>query len=357
MAIPLTTTDARMPAAPQAPIPGYVPLVPFGVQTGSIPQYGMPLDVQSIPIQGVGMPSVGVQTGSIPQYGMPLGAGPVSIAPYGGYGGSPFGAQPAPISPFGVHPFGAPFGMQPFGMQQMHTAGIVPPLAPIPTLGMWPSSIAPLGVSPFGVQLGVPPAPIQTFGAPFGVPPVQAPWAMNPAPFGMPLGGMPLGGMPLSVGSAPIHGLGIHGLGVASAPIPGVAPIGVPPAPIPGVAPLGVGPIPLSPATGFLLSQIALKEAVSHAGDEAVKARVIAGADEAIARTIDDLAGVTLNPWLKTAALAWSYPVATELALLANKFREGVVHAELLNVAGQLLTKGLTNIGEDLAGVGRHHNK
>jgi 5'-3' exoribonuclease 2 len=197
----------------------------------------------------------------------------------------------------------------------------------------------PLGGMPLG---GMPLGGMPLGGMPLGGMPLG----------GMPFGGMPFGGMPFGLGSAPIHALG-----VPPAPIPGIAPIGVPTAPIPGVAPLGVGQTPTSPATGFLLSQIALKDAVSRVGDEAVKARVIAGANEVLTRTIDDLAGVTLHPWLRSAALAWSYPVATELALLAYKYREGVVREELLNVAGQLLAKGLTYSGEDLAGVGRHHNK
>jgi hypothetical protein len=112
-------------------------------------------------------------------------------------------------------------------------------------------------------------------------------------------------------------------------------------------------PYPLTPAAAFLLSQIGLKEAAAHVGDEALKAKVIAGANEAIARATDDLAGVTLHPWFKAGALAWSYPVVADLALLASKYREGAVRTELLNVAGQLLAKGLGPAAEDLAGGGR----
>jgi hypothetical protein len=112
-------------------------------------------------------------------------------------------------------------------------------------------------------------------------------------------------------------------------------------------------PYPLTPAAAFLLSQIGLKEAAAHVGDEALKAKVIAGANEAIARATDDLAGVTLHPWFKAGALAWSYPVVADLALLASKYREGAVRTELLNVAGQLLAKGLGPSAEELAGGGR----
>jgi hypothetical protein len=99
-------------------------------------------------------------------------------------------------------------------------------------------------------------------------------------------------------------------------------------------------------AVSFLLTQIALKEAAYRLGDEALKARVIAGADEAITRTIEDLGGVTLPPWSRAAALTWVYPTVADLALVAHAYPEGPVRAQLLDLAGQLLSKGLVSDGE-----------
>jgi hypothetical protein len=291
MSIPTLSIDARQPGAPlPVPTPGFGPLAPA-------PGFGMPLT--PIPPYGVS------------PYGMPLGAAPT---PYGmPLGASAFGAPPTPVPLFGT-----PLGMPPVGMQP----------APIYTLGAWQAPIAPYGVSPFGASQ----APV--------------PWAMTPVPFGTPQGIPP----------TPFHGYGISPfgaqLGGQPAPIPplGIPPVGGSPAPIPGMIP---PPYPLTPAAAFLLSQIGLKEAAAHVGDEAVKAKVIAGANEAIARATDDLAGVTLHPWFRAGALAWSYPVVADLALLASKYREGAVRTELLNVAGQLLAKGLGPSAEDLAGGGR----
>jgi hypothetical protein len=176
----------------------------------------------------------------------------------------------------------------------------------------------PQGISPFGVPQGISP-----FGVPQGI-----------SPFGVPLAPIP-GVVPPP---APIPSVGMP---------PGTSPFGVPSAPIPGA----IHPLhPSSAATAFLLGQIALREAATRLGDEALKGRVITDANQAIARAIDDLAGVTLHPWFKAVALSWVYPTVTDLAVLAYTVAEGALRTELLNVAGELLRKGLTPSGE---GTGR----
>jgi hypothetical protein len=203
------------------------------------------------------------------------------------------------------------------------------------------------------MALGVPPVPIAPIN-PYGV-----------SPFGMPLGAFPQVPMPGIVPPTPIGPSAVSPFGTQlgtplgatpQAPIPAFGtPLGVPQAPIGPINPYGLLPPPSPSATvvPFLVSQIALREAANRLGDDAVKARVITGANEAIERTIEDVAGVTLPPWLKTMAPAWVYPTAVDLAMLAHSYPEGPVRGELLNVAGQILSKGLAPMGEGQSGSHR----
>jgi hypothetical protein len=242
----------------------------------------------------------------IPAYGMPLGAMTTAMIPWT--------VPPlTPNAPFGI---GMPLGVPP---TPYAAVGLSP--TPVSQFGMPPLGVLQGPVAPFGMPLGVPPAPIHGYGMGMAPSPITQ---FGAAPFGAPQVGISPYGTPL---------------GTPPAPIPGV----VPQTSVPGML---APPAPLSPTASFLLGQIALKEAASRLGDEALKARVIAGADEAITRTIEDVAGVTLQPWARAGALTWVYPVVAELALLAHRYPEGAVRTQLLNVAGQLLSKGFLANGE-----------
>lgn len=205
--------------------------------------------------------------------------------------------------------------------------GFVPlvPLAPAP---IPPFGIAPFGIAPFGTpQFGLPPAPVPAFGMPLGAPPSPIPMmGLPPAPIAPPFG-------------APQFGIAPFGM-----------PLGVPPAPVPGVIP---PVLPVSAVASVLLPQIALKDVASRLGDAALKGRVIAGLNEAITRSIQDLAGGTLLPWSGVGAPTGVYPVVASLALLAHTLPEGAMRAELLDLAGQLLQKGLAPTGEGPTGGGQ----
>ena len=194
--------------------------------------------------------------------------------------------------------------------------------------------------------LGFPPAP-----APYlGVPPAPAPYlGFPPAP--VPYLGVP----PLGVPPLCISPLGIHpalGLGFPPAPAPylGVPPLGLDmqttPWPI-----AGLGHHAISPVTIMLLQQLGLREAASRIGDAALKQCVTDNVNEAINRTIESVTGMTLHPWFGPGAQVTIYPIAAQLALIADRYPEGAMRDALLNIAGQILQKSLAPIGE---GAGRH---
>jgi hypothetical protein len=111
----------------------------------------------------------------------------------------------------------------------------------------------------------------------------------------------------------------------------------------------------LSGPVSFLLAQISLKEAANKLGDNTIKERINTSVNEAINRYIDDLAGVTLHPWLKTVpgAAAWVYPIVSELVLISHRYPEARLRDEILNVAGQILQKSLSPTAGEGEG-GRH---
>ena len=250
-------------------------------------------------------------------------------------------------------------GLMPLPFQQF-----MAPQAPVPYPG-----VSPLG---FGVSpLGFPPAPAPYLGVPpLGFPPAPAPYLGFPqAPVPYP-GVPPLGISPLGISPLGISPLGIHpalGLGFPPAPTPylGIPPVGFPQAPAPylGVPPqgfdmqttpwptAGLGHHVLSPVTVMVLQQLGLREAVSRIGDAALKQRVTDNVNDAIDRTIESVTGMTLHPWFGPGAQVMIYPIAAQLALIADRYPEGAMKDALLNIAGQILQKSLAPTGE---GAGRH---
>lgn len=218
------------------------------------------------------------------------------------------GLMPLPIGPVGVPPTQVPF----LG---------VPPL-PIPPLGVHPAYALGYGVSPLSTpQMGIPPVPFLPFGA-------QVP----STPF---LGAPSLPFSPFGAQQALAPTMGIHpaytlSFGMQTTPW--------------SIA--GHGGHALSPVAAMLLSQLGLREAASRIGDEALKQRVITGVNEALDHTIEGLAGMGLHPWFGPGAQSMIYPVAAELALIAQRYPDGDVRNALLTIAGQILQKSLAPAGE-----------
>jgi hypothetical protein len=113
----------------------------------------------------------------------------------------------------------------------------------------------------------------------------------------------------------------------------------------------GLGGHALFPVTTMLLSQLGLREAISRIGDEALKQRITSSVNEAIDRTIEGVSGMTFQPWFGPGAQFMIYPIAAQLALIAQRYPDGAVRDGLLNIAGQILQKSISPTGE---GTGRH---
>jgi hypothetical protein len=168
---------------------------------------------------------------------------------------------------------------------------------------------------------------------------------------------------------APVPYFGVPPLGFAPVPIPylGVPPVGFPSmtAPYLGMSPLGIqqaqalgldlqmtsgigGHHVVSPVTSMLVTQLGLREAVSRVGDEALKQRVTDTINEAIDRTIEGVSGMALHPWYGPGAQLLIYPIASQLALIADRYPEGTLRDALLTIAGQIVQKGLAPTGENV---------
>jgi hypothetical protein len=89
----------------------------------------------------------------------------------------------------------------------------------------------------------------------------------------------------------------------------------------------------ISPVTVML----GLREAVSRIGDAALKHRVTENVNEAIDRTIEGVSGKTLHPWFGPGAQSMIYPIAAQLALIADRYSEGALKDALLTIAGQIV--------------------
>ncbi len=252
--------------------------------------------------------------------------------------------------------------MPPLGYSQLGYPQLGYPQPGYPQPGYPPAPVPFMGVPQLGFSpLGYPSAP-----APYlGVPPQAFPSA--PAPFiGMPPLGYPQLGYPQLGYPQP----GYPQPGYPPAPVPylGVPPQAFPPQGIPAAQALGLG-MPttpwqttpwqtagigghaVSPVVSMLLSQIGLREAVSKIGDDALKQRVTDSVNEAIDRTIEGVSGMTLQPWFGPAAQFTIYPIAAELALIAQRYQDTAVRNALLTIAGQILQRSIAPAAD---GVGRH---
>ena len=243
---------------------------------------------------------------------------------------------PVPIPgliPLNFQQFMAPQGPVPY-------PGVPPlgfPQAPAPYLGVPPMGFPPLGISPLGIHpalgLGFPQAPAPYLGVPpMGFPPAPAPYLGVP-PLGFPQAPAPYLGFPQA--PAPYLGVPPLGLDMQTTPWP--------------IA--GLGHHAISPVTVMVLQQLGLREAVSRIGDAALKQRVTDNVNDAIDRTIESVTGMTLHPWFGPGAQVMIYPIAAQLALIADRYPEGAMKDALLNIAGQILQKSLAPTGE---GAGRH---
>ena len=197
------------------------------------------------------------------------------------------------------------------------------PQAQIPYLGVPPQFMAAQAQVPYlGVpQMGIPQMGYQQTGYPQpGVP------QMGYQPTGFPQLGYPQLGFPQT-----------QALGLDMQTTPW--------------ATVGFGGHAISPVVATLLSQLGLREAVSRIGDEALKQRITNSVNETIDRTIEGLSGMTLNPWFGPGAQYMIYPIAAQLALIAQRYQDGVVRNALLDISGQILQKSIAPTGE---GTGRH---
>ncbi len=278
-------------------------------------------------------------------------------------------------TPWMPSPYGTP---TPVIDAVMRTPPQVPAQTPVPIPGLMPLPLPQVGVPQFQAPyLGVPPTAMPYLG----VPQFQAPYLGVP-PTPVPFLGVPQFQAPyLGVPPLPFPQMGIHPAQAAylsvpqfQAPYLGVpqfqAPyLGVPPLPLPqmGIHPaqaLGfgtqmtpwaitghAGPA-ISPVAAMLLSQLGLKEAVSRISDNALKERIINGVNEAIERSVEGFAGMAFHPWMGPGAQLMTYPIATELALIAHRYQDGAVRNELLNIAGQILQKSTAHTGGE---GGRRH--
>jgi hypothetical protein len=144
--------------------------------------------------------------------------------------------------------------------------------------------------------------------------------------------------------------LGVPPLGFQQAPYLGVPQLGINPAQTLGLdmhmATHGIGGHAVSPVTSMLLTQLGLREAVSRISDETLKQRVTDSINEAIDRTIEGVSGMTLHPWFGPGAQFMIYPIAAQLALVADRYPEGTLRDALLNIAGQIVQKGVAPTGE-----------
>jgi hypothetical protein len=113
----------------------------------------------------------------------------------------------------------------------------------------------------------------------------------------------------------------------------------------------GIGGHAVFPVISLLLSQLGLREAVARIGDASLKQRVTDSVNETIDRTIDGLSGMTLQPWFGPGAQFTIYPIASQLALIAQRYPEGAVRDAMITIAGQILQKGIAPTGES---GGRH---
>jgi hypothetical protein len=111
----------------------------------------------------------------------------------------------------------------------------------------------------------------------------------------------------------------------------------------------GLGGHAISPVVTLLLSQLGLREAISRIGDEALKRRVTENVNEAIDRTIEGVSGMTLHPWFGPGAQFMIYPIAAQLALVAQRYPDSAVRDGLLTIAGQILQKSIAPTGEAAA--------
>jgi hypothetical protein len=115
------------------------------------------------------------------------------------------------------------------------------------------------------------------------------------------------------------------------------------------------GGFAVSPVVAMLLAQLGLREAAARIGDEALKQRVIEGINGTLDRTIEGVAGLSLQPWFGPGAQYQQYqmyPVVAELGLIAHRYPEGPVRTALLTIAGQILHKSL--ISTENGGSHRH---
>ena len=256
---------------------------------------------------------------------------------------------PTPVPIPGLMPLAFPQFMTP--QAQMPYLGIPQlgiPQAPVPYMG-----IPQLGVPYMGMpQLGIPQAQVPYTGIPqLGYTQAQVPYMGMPPQFmaaqaqipylGVPQMGMPQTGIPQT---------GYAQMGMPQVGFPQAQAVGFDMQTTPW-ATTGFGGHAISPVVAMLLSQLGLREAVSRIGDEALKQRVTNSVNESIDRTIEGLSGMTLNPWFASGAQFMIYPIAAQLALIAQRYQDGAVRNALLDISGQILQKSITPTGE---GAGRH---
>jgi hypothetical protein len=94
-------------------------------------------------------------------------------------------------------------------------------------------------------------------------------------------------------------------------------------------------------AAGYLVWVLAMREAASGAGEEG--AAIVRSADLAIDRYIDDYCGTVWHlPWPVPGPGPWVFGLASQLSLIANTLQQGELRNAVLNVAGRVIRRGLS---------------
>lgn len=97
---------------------------------------------------------------------------------------------------------------------------------------------------------------------------------------------------------------------------------------------------PVKKIAAFLVSQISLKQLASSLPPEQA-GPLISSTDRSIAEEVDDICGTKVPGWHWPGPPPWIFPIASELAVVANTFQDGNLRSEVLKVASQILRTGL----------------
>jgi hypothetical protein len=116
--------------------------------------------------------------------------------------------------------------------------------------------------------------------------------------------------------------------------------LGSNPDPVPWIA---TTPDPVPWAVAFLVSAVSIKETASAMTNKEAAGQVVATADASITQFLDDYCGTPPRniPWPYPGPPPWVSVIASQLTAVANTLQQGHLQTALLQLAGQVLDKGL----------------